>query len=87
MLNYSSQHQAAITGLQEVTDIVHHFSAMSWSYLHSSSEKGEAELKDSIVKLYTKILQYEVAAIVYFSMSKASMCILQLTHMKLVDFD
>jgi hypothetical protein len=73
ILNYSDQREAALTGLQEVTDIVQHFSSMDWSFLQTCQDRPKVELRKAIIALYTKTLAYEVSAMVFFNKSKLSM--------------
>jgi hypothetical protein len=73
VLNHSEQQEAALNGLQVVTEILQQFSSMSWTYLHNPKEKSTLELKESIVTLYWKILRYEATAINHPNRSKLSL--------------
>ncbi|QSZ28864.1 hypothetical protein DSL72_003369, partial [Monilinia vaccinii-corymbosi] len=72
ILNHSEEQEAALNGLQKVTEIVQQFSSFSWDYLNIPREKSEKQLKESIVKLYWKILRYEATAIFNFNRNTIS---------------
>jgi len=66
ILNDSDQRQKAITGLDDVTNIIARYDAIEKWYF-SETMRQSKDFEDSILRLYCKILEFEATAACYFA--------------------